>query len=267
MSAKSILASINEWFGAAPVTNADLIPEPKLETYNARAEWERVAREAEAVLLANKAALAASFRKAAKDDLAAFSFTCKRYGDFLALFVTRLGAVGDWSNRSIEPVEVAHTINLSGVNQITLSAGHAPDNKGVTRYNIGAKGTMGSGNYWSSSHQEHSFLSKPLPKGEILYAEPEHVERLGYPATVTDERPDPSASNYSNFGSFQSRVDAGISTTGLPRPAEDDRIKFHGGYITLNVPFGKGEEVYAQILKAMAVSPRPVKVVKVERSK
>jgi hypothetical protein len=157
-----------------------------------------------------------------KRDCEGFRFKCNRWGDWLEISIARLSNNNHWYD-----THHSSAINLKQVNSIQLVEGSKPDMRGVVTY----KGTS-----TRDDNKELVWKVEPqypdIPAGRPLFA------------------PDISNVNsLSNYGYWSGEVRISFNTPNFPRPAEDDKIFFHGvGKIF--TPAGIGAKVYKQILTA-----------------
>lgn len=196
-----------------------------------------LAKEAEAKLLAEAGGALAAMMDEAERQKEGFTFTCKRHGDFLSLFCTRLANdSAEWGPGK----EFSTTINLSLVSAIDPQIGHAPDRNGSTGYSVGLCSDNGGG--WKSSSGRPT---GPPGKGwhhEVIAtvgtSVPAHRGFFSLPKAKTD------------LSSHHISMGGGLSyqTSNLPRGAEDDVIWFRGIDARLFVPFGLGRATLDTIL-------------------
>ncbi len=191
---------------------------------------------AEADALARLPALMDEARKAHADDAAAYSFECKRWGDFLSLFIRRIGR--NWMENEASAKQFATSVNLSQVRDIRLVEGHAVDQNGVLEY--GCKIVVGSG---------YSFVTHPLPKRA------RKGERYEVAPLLPGIEPGGAMFELREKGGARSLAYCEIDddaplreTKGFLRPASDDRVVFSGIDATVLAPFGRGQEVLDAIL-------------------
>lgn len=194
-----------------------------------RAELDEEARAAEPDALAKADALLVEAIAEHEKDAASYRFECRRWGDFLSLFIGRTThrGVGDWRGwqQVYSPETYATSINIRETREIRLDRGNEPDRNGRLEYyvshSVGDNRVMPS--YPRPQMQRHLFLLDPPPRPEsegLIYSCPDIGPRYATP-------------NY-------------------PRVAGDDQIRFEGVGATLFVPAGLGQKVYDQILQEIA---------------
>lgn len=183
-----------------------------------RAELAALARAEEPAVLARAHERAAAFAVAYERDLAAYKFECRRWGDFLALFIERANP----NHERGEPAAVltcATAVNLRDTRELRLDEGHGPDDEGVVCY------------YWNTvGGSDRLCVAAWPPAGS-------------YPRLFALDDPD---RGYLSYGP-DNMVD--YKTSNYPRPAGDDRIRFEGIGGTLYAPAGRGAEVRDVILR------------------
>jgi hypothetical protein len=221
----------NEKTVAPPPRNE---PEPQDGAVRLRLAKERAVREAYGELELRRQ----EFHDAAivehQADSEAYTFDCKRHGDFLTVFTGRLGREGTLVNFST-------TIHLMRVREVRLELGRAP---GVE---VGVE-------WWFlySHPQELNYVSfgelpprTALGEGETVTARSDvHPATPGRPSYR--DAPRDKMHPYGYFG----RESETHGT--MPRPAKDDQIQFVGLGSALLVPFGHGQKVLDRILSEMA---------------
>jgi hypothetical protein len=218
-------------------------PEPAAEK---ACEWparlEALAVEAEPAALRR----APEILKAAQDDhaadVASYAFDCRRHGDFLSVFIDRLGREGEVSKEST-------TLNLGQTRDIRLREGHGPDNAGTLAYRFSLEREEPEpGLLWCSSGAGDYHRVKAPP--------------AGYHYEVTPEYPGPRY--WRHLIQFDSNKDGPRNdfydprdslvrhrTPNYPRWAADDLIEFSGIGATIYAPAGQGQIVLDRILKVI----------------
>jgi hypothetical protein len=184
-------------------------------------------------IIAKQPAELLSFVSQHATDTASYSFSCKRHGDWLAVFLER-GSKKE-----------AHTINLLSCPSIFVESGREPDMKGRISF---------TATYMSNSKQ----------RGVAAYLRPDcgyspfHVkENEAYPRTTTIYiQPPPSPSREGIMmargwaGEDQLR---GLHVPDCAQPAQDDMVIFSNIGVALFMPFGVGQTVYQAILEELTV--------------
>lgn len=232
--------------------------------------WEKqvydLARKAEEETLLKSHSAYLDMMAAHNLDSGSYSFECRRWGDFLALFITRGGQ------------KYAGAINLSQTKEIKLTAGHMPDFNGVMIFRVkqepdnDTSGAIVPGGviYVGGSGSDYFDYKKPPTKG-YHYAVTARfpLARGNKRPIIYVEMPQRSTSQSAMHGGggagypsipFYDRGNYfGIESEGVPRDSEDDIINFVGIDTTLFVPVGRGDEVRDIILKEIANGFSPKK--------
>lgn len=195
------------------------------------------AREAEPALLARADGLRAEYVAEHERQVAGYSFDCKRFGDFLTLYIKRMGNpekpayVTDNYNSGL-PIRVfSTTINLGLTLGITLVAGHGPDDAAQIGY------------YVRTDYDTKPYTETVVPN--VMGAP--YDRSLFY-------LPEPVPPNQNSFQGTWSSDRRGIQykTENFPQAAKDDEIKFAGLNATIFVPAGLGDAVYERIQRELA---------------
>lgn len=232
------------WFGkksAPPPTSEPKAGDPFRQERENDEAYRRLAREAEPCVLAQADAVLADFQTAHDRDAASYHFECKRFGDFLTVFMTRNRR--DPVTGGLRPERFSASINLAGTRKIVMRPGHAPDRNGRVYYRPVIKTSSEAGCFgWAASSG-----GLPLPLGG--------AER--------EVRPDlPWVNDHRDF--LRERDDGeravmhlhpqsvGYATDHFPRPAEDDAVEFTGVGISVLAPAGLGQAVINKIMAEIA---------------
>lgn len=174
-------------------------------------------------------------------DVAAYSFDCKKHGDFLTLFVTRL--MRNWWANSIELEKLSTSINLAKCKEIKLIHGHLPDLLGEGKFTFRMH-TPGGG--WSSGTGDGNYKA---PEGyQWVVSPPEYRDPYRSIFHLASDEQSQRGENYFHDNSYE-------ITTIIPkaaRSAADDKISFAGVGV-LDIPAGLGEKVNARILSELEV--------------
>lgn len=221
------------WFGgkkekAMPMASA-FREDDGAEREARHAALERAAIAAEPGVLAKIPAEYAANEDEHRRQVSGYKFECRRYGDFLTLFMER--PVKDWRETEFSQRKMSTSVNIAATREIRLTAGHAPDFNGVVGYRI-------NGCYII------------LPDGTRKEDEPVRAEYATADGThrqliALDEKRD----GESHWGYRSGREHTNHCTMNFPRPAADDSIRFEGIGATVYAPFGLGQAVYDAILK------------------
>lgn len=196
--------------------------------------------KAEKELLAQKKEWADAAILEHRGDVDAYKFDCRRHGDFLTLFVTRLGYRED---RTVGPVNFSTAINLMLVTEIHMFDGYPPAREVRTMWSMSYESEDGS--TWGSFPIEmpragEKFVARPA----MSKATPGY--RLPYIQTVKS-RTSPSVWGMA-YIDHEGKVGG---TEPFPAKAEDDCIVFEGVGSTLLVPYGLGKSVLDRIMQEM----------------
>lgn len=183
------------------------------------AHLEKLAEAAEKEVLAMIPSRTAETQAELVAELAGYKFQCSQWGQFLNLSIARAplrdGTIPHYSG----------AINLKETKSITLVPGRAPDFLGVVMY-------------------EHYKTSEVESVGALLHMHGTPERHMLHGAI-----PGETYGGYSGYSQDWNRYKIKRQTSGFPRWYKDDYIHFYGPGLTLYAPFGKGQEVYEQILK------------------
>lgn len=167
-------------------------------------------------------------------DVAAYAFECRRHGDFLTVFTTRL-------DRRSEPARFSTSINLLRVTEIRLVAGSAPATERDVRWHF----------QYKQDGRTYTTLPLHLPgEGEVLKAYPAvQGASTGRKAYLEAE------SDQTFIGAAHYGYDDNFRRGSMPTPALDDEVHILGVGSALLTPFGRGKVVLDAILAEMAATP------------
>lgn len=202
------------------------------------AELERLAVEAEKEALAKADDIFAQAADEHQRQTRGFAFECRRWGDFLAVFIQRLG--NDTSKYWGEKPEkkVVASLNLGKTPIIKLTGGHCFDRRGEVHYDYSLQSDDGGGLViWDGSYR-----ISPPPKGYQYKVRPS----LPYIAPCRPMLR--TGSGEKHRGSYGPSPAIRHVTPDYPRPARDDEIHFADIDITIFAPAGMGRGVYDAIL-------------------
>ena len=227
------------------------------------------ARMREADLLAKLGETLAREKHAHEADAASYSFSARRFGDFLEVEVERHGA------------KYAGALNLARVTEVRLTEGHPPDLGGRLYYWVSPvqDDTGGSGGYMWLNYPRLD-LSKAPDKGyhyAVTASAP--PERSSYPTVTLPQVPLTYQSSScgivsSNGNSYATIVPEssyvvtlgnsepssnydGVKTPNYARDAEDDRVELAGLGATIYAPAGRGAEVRDEVMRAITAGYEP----------
>lgn len=169
-------------------------------------------------------------------DINSYEFSCKRYGDFLTVFITRDGK------------KFVTSINLMESNTVTPIHGLPPSKNGMIAFSVSFKRKL-EDEYggWCSSDGLRGPLKQP-PEGYVKQP-PEGYEYRVRPFDFARKHDKPftmETKNYDSFGGNSQRWTK-FFVNGTAQQVIDDRIQFSG--ITLMVPHSLGDSVFEKIMK------------------
>lgn len=176
----------------------------------------------------------AKFEAAHAADVSGYSFRCERYVDFLAVFIQR-GPEPEWSYGRRGTNKRASVINLMGSSIITLNPGRAADLRGDA--------------YFSWHYDYDSRTGKTL--GVKVAAQQPHYDYPRYQIVTAPVAAQANGNAQGVWAGSDTRI-FGVHVENVARGAEDDTISFQAAGVTLYMPFGCGDAVYASILKALS---------------
>lgn len=204
-------------------------------------DLEALAVAAEPAARAEFPRLRKAFASDHRKDVASYAFECRRFGDFLSVYIQRGGE--------------KHTsaIQLIKAQDIEFKEGHAPDNGSEVRFRYSEVREDENTNhiqYMATQRIDDTAAMVPTP-GWSYRISPElpslpwrHVMIEVLPEK--DDKSQHGQQLYGNGNRLRHRIEK------APRGAEDDRIVFVGARTTLYTPHGLGRGVYDAILSALA---------------
>lgn len=212
---------------------------------------ERLAREAEPAALAKHDEMLSACLAEHARQTEGYHFDCTRFGDFLTVYIKRLGnpdkprIIDEGPGHYTSPIPeriFSTTLNLGKTVQMAFTAGSPADDAGELHY-IGTSGNA-------------RLTIEEIKAGEKL---PLHVDP-SYPNLPYDRKifyleppPQPAQQGVISSGYWQEpSYEIKFTTKPWPRVAMDDEIIFVGIGAHLYVPAGLGEGVQARILTEMA---------------
>lgn len=197
-------------------------------------DWESLARAQTADINAKMPELFFSFREDHAADVAAWSFECKRFGDFLSVFIKRR------DQRHVS------AINLMASKEIELLEGHGPDllgEVGFFAHKLSSRPDPEAA--YEVTHQ----ATPSLPSLSNLIHNPDDWSRPLYRTFLVDS---PAENGRMNYGSSSPAI--AYKVPNAARPAREDRIVFKTSG-TLFTPAGLGQQTYEQILSELGKEP------------
>ncbi len=194
---------------------------------------------AETEALAKADELLASYEAEHHAQTNGYIFDCKRWGDFLTLFVERKANPGHWRDQD-QPSKIAASLNIGNVKRVRITEGHAPDRGQSFGYTFTpVSDENGPVRSWSSGER--------LRDGVIYAVTPTYDGLPSWrPLLVEDEKARDCFTSYHEYQPHGYHI--GRRTENYPRPAEDDVIHFDGIGQRLHVPAGMGQEIHNRIM-------------------
>lgn len=187
-------------------------------------------------------------------DSESYSFSAKRFGDFLTIYVSR----GDQ--------KYASALNIGHTREIKLVEGHGPDSNGTLRYRVfqesddeknrGGGYSYSPGDYFDGSkapskgyHYAIKALLPSIPSRQMVYVTPPPQPPQSSMSSNMGMVYYTSGNQYAyeDYGNFKGPVIDAIT-----RPAQDDVIELVGIDTRIYIPAGKGAEVRDTILAEIA---------------
>lgn len=199
------------------------------ERMETNALLEQLAEEASPAVGAAQEALADRYDAEYDADVEGFHFECRRFGDFLTIYIARSGS------------KFSTALNIAATRTIHVAEGHAPDRLGETGFQARLMDSNGSsswgtgmGNYPAMAGWKYEVSPDApwLPDRRPLF-------RLDEPSP---HREGGGIMMDNEVYQIRHRV------PGTARPAEDDKVRFEGIGATIYCPAGKGAEVWRAIL-------------------
>lgn len=218
--------------------------------FDAHAEFVRRAKEAEPAAMARADEIMSRLQAADERDAAAYNFDCKRFGDFLTVFMVRNGRV---STGRILPVRFSASINLGRTDRISLVAGRPPDRDGRLHYLPTIKTVEGS-----SCSYGYAIGNLPVPSaGQVRAVEPCFPEDDGDRLCTRTGTASPRGAADPFWGDRQIQY----ASAPFPRAARDDAIVFDGADTVILAPAGLGQSVLNKIMAEIAANAPAASVV------
>lgn len=195
------------------------------------AEIDALAVVAEVEALTKKDSLLAEVIAEHERDCRSYKFDCRRWGDFLSLFI----------ERSTETY--ATSVNIRETRELKFIEGNEPDSNGSLEYYINLRNNNGHSSGWGTGYGR-----APAPKGYHYFVYPYYpTTRPHRSLFALDPRPVPNEHRVIHLSSGDNTVRH--RTPNFPRAAGDDRIRFEGIDATLFAPAGRGRSIYETILR------------------
>lgn len=176
----------------------------------------------------------ALFKTAYDAQVSGYAFSCKRFGDFLSVFITYVPAPGKLS------VKFSTTINLATSREISLTEGSVPKMDGVCSFT----------EYWCNFYGNGIKEVKPTMMNlEESFSAFELADEKGQ--YYTDHVRAWASMQWSGFAGYY-RYSIKHTIPDCAVPANPDRIRFTGPDAQLYIPAGLGQGVYDAILAELA---------------
>lgn len=186
--------------------------------------------DAERQTLLKLGAILQTAKEEHQKDFRSYEFSCRRFGDFVSVFLTRTGN------------KFTTSLNVSKTTAIELKLGNAPDCQGTLGYWLYCEHDNNSG---SCSFTGMGFC---LPPKEYHYVVRPNLSGAPTRQFVHVDEPNLKRDkSYIYCGHEEYHIQP---TKGFARYAEDDQIIFRGIGAVIYAPFGRGQEVLDFILTA-----------------
>lgn len=224
------------------------------EAIKAHELLERLAAEMEPEVLRKQDELLAACIAEDKRQSDGFKFSCKKFGDFLTIFIERSGnpdkpqyidsGPARYTSRMPDR-KFSTTLNLGKTREIKREQGNPADKNGLLKY------------YYRIVYGEGETIGG-TGFGNYIPTQGEYVVRAWYPETPYDRQmfsldpppPPPPQGNVFHIGDDSYSIK--FKTEPYARTATDDTIRFEGIGATVFVPHSLGERVHTAILKELA---------------
>lgn len=201
-----------------------------------QAEVEALVAAAEVEALAKSSVILAEAVTEHGCDCSGYKFECRRWGDFLSLFIERL-VISKSSSRLYLPKTYATAVNIRETRELKLVEGHGPDCNGSLTYHVSF--TTTDGGYYLSVGGIPT-----APKEYKCDVRPAYPRTNPYRPLFALDTIEHAGGGYDYDGHR-----APHATRNYPRVARDDRIRFEGIGATLFAPAGLGASIYEKVLR------------------
>lgn len=200
-----------------------------------REELIALAKAKEPEVLARADDLFATFAEEHERQTRGYSFDCRRWGDFLSVFIERAGNRPSHEGGTAA-TKLSTTLNIASTRQIRPVDGRCFDRRGTVSYSPWvASDDSGRGRWW------HDGIEMQRRTPAERYVVEAHFEKAPPSRPMTG--PGKISEDHYGFGRT-----VGYVTPNFPRPAKDDEINFVGIKTTIYAPAGLGACVLASIL-------------------
>lgn len=182
-----------------------------------------------------------------------YLFQCKRWGDFLALFIARRCLITRKPEQAFKEFKWSTTVNLGKTTKIDLKEGNAPDLTGKLGYKYSVKRNDDGGDGWSGDppyHSDFPGILMPAPEGTHYVVEPRYpiIPCARWPYNKGDDS-DLRVYNGGRYGGhYGGDSVTGLTTKDYVNRAHDDVLVFVGSDMSINMPGGTGAAIRDAIL-------------------
>lgn len=218
----------------------DNLDEKKADDDVTPQQIEALAAQAEVEALVKRDSRLADYWAEHERDCSTYKFECRRWGDFLSLFIER--RIYEWEEGDYSFKTHAASVNIRETRTVTLNTGNEPDLLGTLVYRAQLRSDGGGSAGWGTGYGR-----APAPEGfhyEIL----EDYQRAG-PWQIFVLDPEPTGNEFRGVRFGLNDYQPRHVTQNYARPATDDAVRFEGIRATLFVPAGRGQPIYEQILR------------------
>jgi hypothetical protein len=209
-----------------------IIPVPIDEKERLHQQIEDLAKALEPEVLAKAPSFLAEAQLEHMSDCQTYSFECRRWGDFLSLYVQRVLFIGHYDNgvyrQEYKLEKFTTSVNIRE-SEIRLVEGHGPDELGCVKY---YRSNYNYSTYTTDTELRVIAMYPTIPRRDIFKS----VTCGKYDNTYRGSYYEPQ------------RYDPELKTS-YPRAAQDDEIRFIPSGATLYVPVGLGAMVNETILR------------------
>lgn len=245
-------------------------PKEEAPAFDLKSHCEAAVAELEPQVVARAATLNGEFKAEHAADVAAYKLECRRWGDFLSLFIERAGANG-------QLVRFSTSLNLGLARTIDIAHGATPNSDGAVLYEALTTNPafdprrqqmwmmdeimelrvaqFGGGSRQSRRQRETPTLTAKDVVIRAATASGVPARPLFHLHEKKGSAPSVSHTAIELNGMDRDRgIPLGWNKTvkGFPRAATDDQISFRGARGTLYVPAGLGAKIHEQILQEIA---------------
>ncbi len=222
------------------------------------AELEQLAREAEADALSKADEIFAKAAAEHERQTAGYRFECRRWGDFLSVFMERQANEGPHHPWEDAPqIKLSSSINIGKSTEIRLVEGHCFDRRGEVGYGYSMEKIGADG--WEGSIIGGTGFGRGGPAKGYHYKVTPHLSYIPKARELISVAAPPQQDRHSGMVFHDESYSIQYKTENYPRAAKDDEIRFIGIGTTIYAPAGKGRAVYDSILAEIARGYEPPK--------